>query len=90
MHVRRREGTEQPRYNIERIIINSDYNQFSAFDSDYALIKLKTPATINDYVAPISFLQNKADYATSDCVITGWGTRSIGGKQSRVSEMMTS
>nr|APU50788.1 elastase-like protein 026 [Saccoglossus kowalevskii] len=64
------EGTEQI-ISVSRITISSSYDA-DTFDSDYALVKLKTGATLNNYVQ-IANLGNvyKAD---GDCVVTGWGT----------------
>nr|XP_028702414.1 putative trypsin-6 [Macaca mulatta] len=72
------EGNEQF-INATKIIRHPKYNG-NTLNNDIMLIKLSTPAVINDYVSTIS-LPNAPPAAGTECLISGWGnTLSSGGE----------
>lgn len=60
---------------IYTIIIHANYDPIT-YDNDIAIIKLVSPATINNYVHPIS-LPHFLDFELPGfkCTITGWGNQ---------------
>ncbi|XP_050640927.1 putative trypsin-6 isoform X3 [Macaca thibetana thibetana] len=64
------EGNEQF-INATKIIRHPKYNG-NTLNNDIMLIKLSTPAVINDYVSTIS-LPNAPPAAGTECLISGWG-----------------
>ncbi|XP_045243340.2 trypsin-2-like [Macaca fascicularis] len=64
------EGTEQF-INAAKIICHPEYNP-TTLDNDIMLIKLSTPAVINDYVSIIP-LPTAPPAPCTDCLISGWG-----------------
>uniref|UniRef100_A0A2K6L8J8 trypsin n=1 Tax=Rhinopithecus bieti TaxID=61621 RepID=A0A2K6L8J8_RHIBE len=64
------EGNEQF-INATKIIRHPKYNG-NTLNNDIMLIKLSTPAVINDYVSTIS-LPNTPPDAGTECLISGWG-----------------
>ncbi len=67
------EGTEQI-INVDEIIIHPDYQQTTGTDNDIALLRLASPAQLNDRVRIIE-LGTLPDAATPLTVI-GWGSTS--------------
>ena len=54
---------------------NPNYNP-NTIDSDFTLLKLRSPVEINDYVRPICLAvssQEKTIYPTGKCKAVGWG-----------------
>nr|XP_028702234.1 trypsin-3-like [Macaca mulatta] len=71
------EGTEQF-ISADKIICHPEYNP-TTLDNDIMLIKLSTPAVINDYVSIIP-LPTHPPVPCTECLISGWGnTLSYGG-----------
>uniref|UniRef100_A0A4X2LVE8 trypsin n=1 Tax=Vombatus ursinus TaxID=29139 RepID=A0A4X2LVE8_VOMUR len=70
------EGHEQFIY-ASKTIRHPNYNSKNA-DNDIMLIKLKTPAVINSYVAPI-LLPKSCPTAGIECLVSGWGNTAIDG-----------
>ena len=71
------EGWEQS-VNVEKIIIHPDYNP-DLIDYDLTLVKLATPVTLNDHVAPACFPSETDDLVTTfppdwTCIVSGWGS----------------
>uniref|UniRef100_A0A2K6P0E3 trypsin n=1 Tax=Rhinopithecus roxellana TaxID=61622 RepID=A0A2K6P0E3_RHIRO len=64
------EGTEQF-INAAKIICHPDYNP-TTLDNDIMLMKLSTPAVINDYVSTIP-LPTAPPAPGTECLISGWG-----------------
>ncbi|XP_036994518.2 trypsin-like [Artibeus jamaicensis] len=70
------EGNEQF-INAAKIIRHPNYDA-DTIDNDIMLIKLKSPATLNSRVSPISLPKSCASVGTQ-CLISGWGnTKSSG------------
>ncbi|CAB3987219.1 chymotrypsinogen B-like [Paramuricea clavata] len=69
----RYEGREQT-IRVERIFSHPDHDQPVNRNNDLALIKLKTPATLNKWVGTVC-LPTAADYLHKNlrCYATGWG-----------------
>lgn len=69
------EPSEQRR-SVAQILVHPQYNPYT-LDGDLALLRLQTPATLNDRVAPIRLLQSPADDALAApgalATVTGWG-----------------
>ncbi len=69
------EPSEQRR-SVAQILVHPHYNPYTQ-DSDLALLRLQTPAALNDRVAPIRLLQSPADDALAapgaPATVTGWG-----------------
>ncbi|CAH3027830.1 unnamed protein product, partial [Porites evermanni] len=77
------EGYEQD-INITSVTKHGSYVAAS-YDRDIAVIKLASPARFNDRVAPVCLQSNTAEFPPgTECVITGWGRTSQGGKLSSV------
>ncbi|XP_068943509.1 trypsin-like isoform X2 [Petaurus breviceps papuanus] len=55
----------------EKVIRHPGYNYWT-LDNDIMLIKLKTPAVLNEYVNTIS-LPSSCAAAGTECLISGWG-----------------
>ncbi|KAL0172029.1 hypothetical protein M9458_032340, partial [Cirrhinus mrigala] len=64
------EGTEQF-INSAKVIRHPSYDSYT-LDSDVMVIKLSTPASLNQYVQPIS-LPSGCAAAGTKCSVTGWG-----------------
>uniref|UniRef100_A0A7N9D9E9 Peptidase S1 domain-containing protein n=1 Tax=Macaca fascicularis TaxID=9541 RepID=A0A7N9D9E9_MACFA len=64
------EGTEQF-ISADKIICHPEYNP-TTLDNDIMLIKLSTPAVINDYVSIIP-LPTHPPVPCTECLISGWG-----------------
>ncbi|RXN10210.1 trypsin-2-like protein [Labeo rohita] len=64
------EGSEQFIYS-DKVIRHPNYNSWT-LDSDIMLIKLSKPATLNQYVQPVS-LPTGCATAGTNCSVTGWG-----------------
>ncbi|KAL0172030.1 hypothetical protein M9458_032341, partial [Cirrhinus mrigala] len=64
------EGSEQF-INSDKAIRHPNYNSWT-LDSDIMLIKLSTPATLNQYVQPVALPSGCATAGTK-CSVTGWG-----------------
>jgi uncharacterized repeat protein (TIGR01451 family) len=66
---------------VSEIIVHPDYNVAAVYDSDLALLRLATPAVLNDKVKVVG-LVGKFDagfYAPhTPAVVTGWGTLTPG------------
>ncbi|XP_024119827.1 trypsin-2 [Oryzias melastigma] len=69
-HIRINEGSEQF-IDSSRVIRHPGYNSFT-IDNDIMLIKLSTPATLNQYVQPVSLPSSCAPAGTM-CLVSGWG-----------------
>lgn len=69
------EPSEQHR-SVAQILVHPQYNPYTQ-DSDLALLRLQTPAALNERVAPIRLLQSPADDALAapgaPATVTGWG-----------------
>ncbi|XP_053547790.1 trypsin [Bombina bombina] len=70
------EGTEQF-IDADKVILHPEYNP-SNIDNDIMLIRLATPATLNEYVQPIS-LPTRCDPAGTQCLLSGWGNTQSNG-----------
>uniref|UniRef100_A0A3P9IYF5 trypsin n=1 Tax=Oryzias latipes TaxID=8090 RepID=A0A3P9IYF5_ORYLA len=69
-HIRNNDGTEQF-ITSSRVIRHPSYNSYT-IDNDIMLIKLSTPATLNQYVQPVSLPSGCAPAGTM-CLVSGWG-----------------
>lgn len=77
--LRSEEGTEQ-RIWAEKVIPHPGYST-SNTDNDFMLIKLRQPATFNQYVQPIPLATSCAQ-AGDHCLVSGWGnTINTGGER---------
>ncbi|CAI9606222.1 unnamed protein product, partial [Staurois parvus] len=65
------EGTEQYRHAV-KMCSHSSYDP-STYDNDIMLLKLNSPAEVNDYVKTIT-LPTEPVADNSSCIISGWGT----------------
>ncbi|XP_076136031.1 trypsin-1-like [Alosa pseudoharengus] len=65
-----REGTEQF-ISSSRVIRHPNYSSYN-IDNDIMLIKLSTPATLNQYVQPVA-LPTSCAAAGTMCTVSGWG-----------------
>jgi len=70
---------EQVRY-AKQLIIHPSYNSATE-NNDIALIQLRSPVTLNEYVSTIRVANNSdaALYSSGSITVTGWGTTSSGG-----------
>uniref|UniRef100_F7A744 trypsin n=1 Tax=Monodelphis domestica TaxID=13616 RepID=F7A744_MONDO len=64
------EGNEQF-IDVAKIILHPGFNM-NNLDNDIMLLKLKTPAILNDQVATISLPESCA-FVDTECLISGWG-----------------
>jgi len=60
------------------IIVHPDYDQHT-IDNDFTLVKLSSPVTLNDHVAPACFPSETDDLTNTfpegkDCIVSGWGS----------------
>ncbi|KAM9324564.1 trypsin-like [Gastrophryne carolinensis] len=69
-NIRETEGTEQF-IQSEKIIRHEKYNSYT-IDNDIMLIKLSSPAVLNDVVQPIPLPSQCATVGTL-CLVSGWG-----------------
>uniref|UniRef100_A0A673LIY9 trypsin n=1 Tax=Sinocyclocheilus rhinocerous TaxID=307959 RepID=A0A673LIY9_9TELE len=69
------ENTEQ-RIRVEKIIPYPKYND-QPHNNDILLIKLRKPATFNEYVKPVP-LATKCSSAGEKCLVSGWGRTEAG------------
>uniref|UniRef100_A0A3P9LM28 trypsin n=1 Tax=Oryzias latipes TaxID=8090 RepID=A0A3P9LM28_ORYLA len=69
-HIRNNDGTEQF-ITSSRVIRHPSYDSYT-IDNDIMLIKLSTPATLNQYVQPVSLPSGCAPAGTM-CLVSGWG-----------------
>ncbi|XP_044533250.1 cationic trypsin-3-like isoform X2 [Gracilinanus agilis] len=69
-NIRNIEGNEQF-VDVAKIILHPGFNM-NTLDNDIMLIKLKTPAILNDRVATISLPKSRAFQGT-ECLVSGWG-----------------
>ena len=71
------EGSEQ-HIAVEKIIVHPEYDH-ETVDYDIALIKLQSPAKLNDYVAPACLPSNTDNLNQTfppglNCEVSGWGS----------------
>lgn len=74
-------GTEQT-ITISSILMHPQYSESSGgFPNDIAILRLSTPATLNEYVkvAPLPSSTTTSFYNGRTCFITGWGRLTGGG-----------
>jgi secreted trypsin-like serine protease len=87
----RSEGTEQT-FTAAEIQVHPSYNSGTQ-DSDVALIRLSSAATLNTRVALVTLAQAPGDNALmnagTDAITTGWGATSEGGSGSNVLRQVT-
>ncbi|CAL8258641.1 unnamed protein product [Boreogadus saida] len=69
-NIRVTEGTEQF-ISSSRVIRHPNYSSYN-IDNDVMLIKLRTPATLNQYVQPVA-LPTACAAAGTMCLVSGWG-----------------
>ncbi|XP_060722421.1 trypsin-2-like isoform X1 [Tachysurus vachellii] len=69
-HIQNNEGTEQVIF-ASKVIRHPNYSSWTG-DSDIMLIKLRQPATLNNYVQPIA-LPNSCPVVGTWCTVSGWG-----------------
>jgi len=75
------EGTEQI-INIQEIIIHPDYQATTASDNDIALLRLASPAQINDRVEVVELGSLPA--VATPLTVVGWGATTQGGAVSNI------
>lgn len=80
------EGKEQVR-KVVKIITHQNYNA-SIILNDIALLKLKDPFVLNDFVQPVR-LPAAGQITTGKCIVTGWGLLSEGGDTPQVLQKVT-
>ena len=64
--------------------INHPSYSASAFDNDFAIIKLASPVSFSDRVSPICLPSTSTNYDNKVATVTGWGTLSSGGSQPNI------
>jgi len=64
--------------------INHPSYSASAFDNDFAIIKLASPVTFSDRVSPICLPSASTEYDSKVATVTGWGTLASGGSQPNI------
>ncbi|XP_019948220.2 trypsin-1 [Paralichthys olivaceus] len=69
-HIKINEGTEQF-ISSERVIRHPNYSSYN-INNDIMLIKLREPATLNQYVQPVALPTSCAPAGTM-CTVSGWG-----------------
>ncbi|KAM7421191.1 hypothetical protein PAMA_015379 [Pampus argenteus] len=69
-NIRKSEGTEQF-ISSSRVIRHPKYSSYN-INNDIMLIKLKTPATLNEFVQPVALPTSCAPAGTM-CRVSGWG-----------------
>jgi len=70
--LRIKEGNEQV-LRPSKIIIHEHYKEGGWYHNDIALVKLKTPANLNDFVGLACLPQKGEDEQGKNCFISGWG-----------------
>ena len=81
-------GREQ-KIGISEVYIHPDFN-VDTFEDDFALLKLSSPATINDYVKTIDLVGGSpGNLAGQSSDVVGWGTTVYGGSVSDVARVAT-
>uniref|UniRef100_A0A673LH93 trypsin n=1 Tax=Sinocyclocheilus rhinocerous TaxID=307959 RepID=A0A673LH93_9TELE len=69
-------SNRQQRIRVEKIIPYPKYND-QPHNNDILLIKLRKPATFNEYVKPVP-LATKCSSAGEKCLVSGWGRTEAG------------
>jgi len=67
-------------FNVEKIIQHPSYT-FGKFSYDFSLLRLSTPITFNDKIAPVCLPTSGGDFASVDAIVTGWGLTTAGGSE---------
>jgi secreted trypsin-like serine protease len=79
-------GMGGTRHNVERIIVNKDYNKATS-DNDIALLQLRQPLSLNNNVKAIPLATSGTEgnllKKDSPLVVTGWGATTEGGHSVR-------
>ncbi|MBI1293768.1 trypsin-like serine protease [bacterium] len=79
------DGSEQQR-NISQVVPHPNYRSGQGWDNDIALLRLSTPAQLNQFVQPVlltlSPTHDSLVEAGDPSTVTGWGTTSEGGSTS--------
>merc|ERR1712212_822856 len=81
-----KEGSEQTIV-LSKIIQHEDYVGM-AISNDISLLKFSEPLTFTEYVQAID-LPAPGHTASSDCIVSGWGTTSEGGTTPHVLQKVT-
>ncbi|XP_013791170.2 testisin-like [Limulus polyphemus] len=68
-HLKRQEGSEKT-YNVSHVFYNHWYRNY---DNDIAMMRLKEPVELNDYVQPVCLPDKFDQFEGSECYATGWG-----------------
>lgn len=76
-HIAINEGSEQF-ISSSKVIRHPSYNSYT-IDNDIMLIKLNTPATLNQYVQPVALPSSCAPAGTM-CLVSGWGNTMSSGE----------
>jgi len=78
----------ETRFNVEKIIQHPRYT-FDEFSYDFSLLRLSTPITFNDKIAPVCLPTSSGDFASVDAIVTGWGDTTDGGESATVLQEVT-
>ena len=65
---------------VSEVINHESYGSPSGNSFDFALLKLKSPVTYNDYISPVCLPRANNDFEGHLATVSGWGTTSSGGK----------
>ena len=71
-------GREQE-IGFSEVHIHPDFN-YLTFENDFALLKLDTQATLNEFVNTVSLVSSSSSLVGTSSVITGWGATYYGGE----------
>ncbi|XP_005091516.2 fibrinolytic enzyme, isozyme C [Aplysia californica] len=67
------------RSGVSKVVIHSGYKSSgSGIPNDIALLKLSTPAVINNNVKTAKLAPAGTSFAYTECVLAGWGKKSVG------------
>ncbi|XP_051519860.1 coagulation factor XI-like [Myxocyprinus asiaticus] len=67
------------KYDVEQVITHPGYDD-STLENDITLLKLKTPITFSDHIAPVCLVERAIEvgFLGKKCSVTGWGKLSTG------------
>ncbi|XP_051948416.1 coagulation factor XI-like [Xyrauchen texanus] len=71
---------DEVKYEVEKVIMHPGYDG-STLENDIALLKLKTPITFTDRIAPVCLTGRAIEvgFLGQKCSVTGWGKLNTGG-----------
>uniref|UniRef100_A0A670KC09 Peptidase S1 domain-containing protein n=1 Tax=Podarcis muralis TaxID=64176 RepID=A0A670KC09_PODMU len=69
---------------VQQVISHPNYNNIDGSPGDIALVELKAPLDLNDYILPVCLPDSSAQFSMdTSCWVTGWGQVKDGGEEKR-------